>query len=397
MHRRGKGAGGSGTSHAWRQAALLGHLQYFFRQPKQHIIFSYLFLIANMLFRCRWLNISLAPVAPSCHLRPPNVAPKKAIKKVTKRTKERKAYCHYTQEELRLLAQWVTEGKQATEMAELLDRDLSSVWRRLERLETGETSEAVGRPRALKPEQADRLVSLANQMIEDADCQYQVTAAMLKGALRLKCSQKTVLEALHERGIWFHTFREKPLLTDGDIHDRHKFGKNHSSKTQSFWTKTIKGYLDEKYFTPYLTPAARAYARKIRARGASRGKKQGLNKGYVKPKKTLKCNFGKKVCMAVAISAKKVLSCYAVQGNWCGVQAAEMYTKHLGPALRTSYPSAKEFLIVEDNDPSGHKSGLGERAKRDAKITCLSFPKHFPDLMPLDYGFWAAVNTRLRA
>ncbi len=29
-------------------------------------------------------------------------------------------------------------------------------------------------------------------------------------------------------------------------------------------------------------------------------------------------------------------------------------------------------------------------------LACL-FPKHSPDLMPLDYGVWAAVNTRLRA
>jgi len=101
--------------------------------------------------------------------------------------------------------------------------------------------------------------------------------------------------------------------------------------------------------------------------------------------------------MAVAISAKKVLTCYAVQGSWCGAQAEEMYIKHLAPALRKSYPSAKEFLIVEDNDPTGYKSGLGESAKLDTKISRLPFPKHSPDLMPLDYGFWTEVNKRLRA
>ena len=53
MHRRGEGAGGNGTSHAWRQTALVGHLQYFLRQPNQRIIFSYLVLIAKTLFRPR--------------------------------------------------------------------------------------------------------------------------------------------------------------------------------------------------------------------------------------------------------------------------------------------------------------------------------------------------------
>jgi hypothetical protein len=321
------------------------------------------------------------------------MAPMKVMKKIAKK----KTYQHYSQDELGLLAKWTKKGKEPTEIATLLERDLSSVCRQLKRLEAGEEPQQVGRRRSLEPKQIDHLVSVANQMIEDADCEHQVTSGMLKIGLKLKCSEKTILEALHERGVWFHPFREKPLLTEEDIRDRRQFGKDHSPKPLTFWTKSIKAYLDEKYFTPYLTPAARAHARKMTARGSFRGKKQGLNKGYVKPKKGLKQGFGKKVCVAVAISAKKVLCCYVVKGSWCGAQAKEMYSEHLAPALREENLSAREFLIVEDNDPTGHKSGAAERAKLDAKICCLPFPKHSPDLMPLDFGFWTAVNKRLRA
>ena len=34
--------------------------------------------------------------------------------------------------------------------------------------------------------------------------------------------------------------------------------------------------------------------------------------------------------------------------------------------------------------------------KSAAHILCLPYPKHLPDLMPLDCGFWPSVNKRLR-
>ena len=78
-----------------------------------------------------------------------------------------------------------------------------------------------------------------------------------------------------------------------------QFATTHGRKPLSFWTDTIDAYLDEKYFTPYLTLAARAFARKVRARGAFHGKKGGLAKGYVKPMKVLKQSCGRKVCVCV--------------------------------------------------------------------------------------------------
>ena len=294
------------------------------------------------------------------------------------------------------MEKWVAEGRGAKEIAGLLGRNISSVARHLHRMEAGGPVPQLGRPPALTTVQVDRLVVLANEMIEDADCKYQVTAGILKAAMRLKCSGKTILKALHDRGVWFRSFREKPLLTEGDVAARKKFAETHGRKPVSFWTQTIDAYLDEKYFTPYLTPGARAFARKVRARGAFRGKKGGLAKGYVKPKKGLKQNFGRKVCAGVAISAKKVLTCYIVKKNWSGAAAHDLYSSHLGPALHKAHPSKRRFILVEDNDPAGHKSGLGHAGKRLAHISCLPFPKHSPDLMPLDYGFWSAVNKRLR-
>ena len=323
-------------------------------------------------------------------------SPARAIVSGGQQGKRPRGYTFYTAEELRLLAQWVDEGRSATGIAALLGRDVSSVARRMKQLVAGGAPPTVGRPRALTAAQTERLVTVANEMIEDAECNYQVTAGMLKSALRLKCSEKTILAALHERGVWFRPFREKPLLTGEDVEARLQFANQHGRKPLTFWTDSISAYLDEKYFTPYLTPAARAYARKITARGAFRGKKQGLDKGYVKPKKTMKHNFGRKVCVGVAICAKKVLTCYVVKKSWCGAAASDLYARHLAPALKEAFPGRRRFLLVEDNDPTGHKSGAGESAKRGAHISCVPFPKHSPDLMPLDFGFWKSVNRRLR-
>ena len=98
----------------------------------------------------------------------------------------------------------------------------------------------------MSPTQAARLVSVATELIEDAECRYQVTASMLKKALKLKCREKTILQALHARGVWFHAFREKPLLTEGDVVARLAFASAHGRKSVTFWAERIHAYLDEK-------------------------------------------------------------------------------------------------------------------------------------------------------
>ena len=50
---------------------------------------------------------------------------------------------------------------------------------------------------------------------------------------------------------------------------------------------------------------------------------------------------------------------------------------------------------MEDNDPTGFKSNAGLKAKKDLKIRAMEFPKHSPDLMPLDFSVWAEVDRRM--
>ena len=69
-------------------------------------------------------------------------------------------YKFYTAEELRLLAQWVDEGRSPTEVADLLARDLSSVVRRMKQLASG------GVPSSVPP----RLSRLCRALHTQAAC-----------------------------------------------------------------------------------------------------------------------------------------------------------------------------------------------------------------------------------
>ena len=83
-------------------------------------------------------------------------------------------------------------------------------------------------------------------MIEAADGLYQVTVGMVCRALKLKCTDRPLLNALHEHGVWFHPMREKPVLTPEDIKDRLSFAREHSHKPVVFWEQCVHAYLDNK-------------------------------------------------------------------------------------------------------------------------------------------------------
>ena len=78
-----------------------------------------------------------------------------------------------------------------------------------------------------------------------------------------------------------------------------------------------------------------------------------------------------------------------------------MYSGPLAKALRSAYPEVPKsrrgkFIVLEDNDPTGYKSGLGKQAKQGAGILTDYLPRRSPDLNVLDYRIWAEINSRMR-
>jgi hypothetical protein len=306
-------------------------------------------------------------------------------------------FSHLKDVEKQQLLRWVSEGKKPMEISLLLRRSLSTIVRHIGKLKSKKKCAPVGRPPCISEALKDRLVAKVKALTKAADAKYQVTAAMIRKSAALKCSNRTLLDALHSRGIYMHPLREKPVRTEEDEKDRLQFGSLHAPKPITFWTTKVDAYLDNKFFPVYLTGRTRDYAAKRIARGSFRGKGEGLSKGHVKPRKNLKYNTGApSIHISCAISASRVLMWHVIKGNWNAKAASEMCSNKLAPALRGAYPGRRRFRVLEDNDPSGYKSKLALDAKTREKIDGVQFPKRSPDLNPLDYGFWAEVNKRMR-
>ena len=148
-----------------------------------------------------------------------------------------------------------------------------------------------------------------------------------------------------------------------------KFAKEHVGKTKAWWLRHVQMHIDVKHFQVYLNGKARHHAAQLGCRGAYRGLGDKLSPGYVKPSKTLKYNSGARgVKVLGGVGGGKVLLWSAIDGKWNGDVAAKMYTGPVRQALLSAYPNKRRFVVLEDNDPSGFKSGKGRDGKSEACV-----------------------------
>ena len=184
--------------------------------------------------------------------------------------------------EKRLARMWIKEeGESVEEVARRLRRNRSSIWELL--ADDLDERPGVGRKVALTEEDKDRLVVLTDKLVERADVRWLVTAAMIQMKFYPKVSTRTLLTALHERGIWFFKVREKPILTDEDIKRRYQWAKDYRRKSPAWWRRHIHLHIDNHAFkVPTNKSARRALAAK-RVHGAYRTPANSLLKQHVKP------------------------------------------------------------------------------------------------------------------
>lgn len=300
-------------------------------------------------------------------------------------------------EELRLAQTWYKNGVSPLKCAERLGRDKSTLTRRLVQ---NKAIKKQGAPKKLTEAQVDFLVRRLDELIKKAKGEYHVTVQKLKRSTRCKASERCILTALHKRKIFFRKMREKPLLTEDDIKERFKFAKKYRGKTARWWKSVIKGHIDGKWFKVYLSAKMRSLAAKHATWGVYRGLGKGLEGAYVKPKKeNKKNNTGAKSSLVVAgIGNGKLFMWHTVPtGRWSGKAAAEMYESSLRPTLEKAWGSKGRFLVLEDNDPTGFKSGKGIDAKARSNLDVFKIPNRSPDLSVMDYAVWKQINLRMRA
>ena len=303
-----------------------------------------------------------------------------------------KAWSKMTSEEIALAKKMYVEGCECSDIAESLGRDHSTITRHVIQRRMRKPQ---GRKKVITPAILDRLEAKLNGMIQKADGEYEVTVGMLKRSCRLKVCERTILDALHTRGIYFRPLRQKPTLTPEDIKERKAFADEFAGKSEAWWQRSIHMHIDVKQFQVLPHGSARKHAAQERTRGTYRKRGQGLGKCHTKPVLKTKFNTGaKSVKVLAGVGNGKVLMWEYLEGPWGGRAAEDAYLGPIANALKTEYPVRRSLNVLEDNDPSGFKSSKGRAAKASVGIKPFEIPKRSPSLNV--YFLWSAVNTRMR-
>ena len=287
------------------------------------------------------------------------------------------------------------DGKEPSEIADLLHRDKSTLTRFLVKKEK---KGGRGRKIALTEKAVDALEKKMESLVKKADGMYEVTMAMLKKATKTKVAERTIFNAFRARGIYFRPFRKKPELTSDDIKSRNTFAKKYGKKTKAWWRSHIHMHIDVKHFPVYINGAGRRHAAQKGTRGAYRKRGQGLEAPYVKTADTVKYFTGARgVKVLAGVGGGKVLVWkYIDAQKWNGQVAADCYKGVIRSALKKKHPRRSSWTVLEDNDPAGFKSNKGKAAKEEAGLSIFEIPRRSPDLNICDFALWHEVNKRMR-
>ena len=302
--------------------------------------------------------------------------------------------------ERRLARLWYEEDETPVEeIARRLRRGRHTIWRMLGE-EEGQERPGVGRKPALTEGDKDRLVEHIAGLVKKAAVRYTVTSAMIHATFRIQppVCIRVLQDGMHERNIWFHKLREKPILTDEDVAERYQWSKKYRNHSPEWFKSHIQLHIDNHAFKVPTNGKARNMVAAKRVYAAYRAPGASLKKEHVKPSRKLRVNTGaKSVLIAGGVGSGKALLWHVVEEQWCGEEAVAMYTGPLAKALAKQYPTKRKHRVLEDNDPSGYQCGKAKKAKAEnTKLEVFNIPFRSPDLNVMDYYVWDAVERRLR-
>ena len=189
--------------------------------------------------------------------------------------------------------------------------------------------------------------------------------------------------------------REKPQRTEEQEKEREDVcGKMRKWPIKRF-ADGFDLIMDNKNFPVPQTPAAREHLQKQRMYAQLRTPSEGLEKHFTKPGvKRHRKNTGGSVNVCAGISNCRLVL-WEYHTKWNGQVAADMYKGPIINTLKRVRGAKPSYLIAEDNDPIGYKSGKRIAEKRQLKINTVTWPRYSPDLMPLDFCLWEDINDRM--
>ena len=99
--------------------------------------------------------------------------------------------------------------------------------------------------------------------------------------------------------------------------------------------------------------------------------------------------------LTLLFSGNRIKIWHYLPPSWSAQAAVDLYKGVVTRTLRRCHGNKRKFAIMEDNDPTGYKSNRAKEVKAQLKICPIEFPRYAPDLMPLDYSLWAAIERKM--
>ncbi len=248
-----------------------------------------------------------------------------------------------------------------------------------------------GRPRLITATKLRRL-NICRLSLLSKKPGMEVTLSMVKKAARVSCDDTTVSRALKHLGVAWRKPRVKPQRTEDQIKARKCWCKKYQKPKKGFWENCV--FIDCKKFDMALSKAQRIRQNRLRIRGVLRTRGEGLEPSMTKPSATKHRAALPSAHVFAAVFDGRVRVFRYIVGRWNAAEAVASYDA-LQSALRKRRPAASKATIVEDNDPAGFKSRAGIERKREHKMNVISLPPYTPELQPLDYSLWRAIESKV--
>ena len=254
-----------------------------------------------------------------------------------------------------------------------------------------------GRKRGLSQDDVRKLDQARRRLIKRARNETRVTYADIieEAGLKSDPCQRICEDALRKIGVGFRHPRRNIYVSEVDAKKRLIFSRRYIKRPSNYWSNDVHGYVDKKAFPMPLTEQQRVRFRQTMVTGHLRKPSEGTDRHFTKPREKHSFVGLPSVTVSAAVAKDKVIMWHVIEKQWNGAAAAAMYTNHLKPALRRTWPGLSRHTIIEDGDRKGNASGKGIRAKKVAKIRAITLPPRTPSLMPLDYAIWNALVKKM--
>ena len=221
---------------------------------------------------------------------------------------------------------------------------------------------------------------------------------IIKKSRAPKGDPTTLRRAFQREGIKVQARRprEKPQRSPEVAKERYNWSQENSHLNGDYFSDDLDMIIDNKKFEVPTTEKARQYMTNQRIRFHLRLPSEGLQPEMTKPsRKKNRMNTGGHASVCAGISNCRIVLWHYLPKIWNGKVAADLYSGPILDTLKKKRGVKRKYLVLEDNDPTGYKSGKAKVSKKASKIEAIVFPRYSPDLNPLDFSLWDEIEFRV--